>query len=267
MRLIALEYHDVVTAGAPDASGFPGRAAASYKMLLEEFDGHLAALESVDRARRVLARDAGNDANPAAGLPLLLTFDDGGASALSPIAERLERWGWRGHFFIATDCIGTPGFLTGDGLRELASRGHVVGSHSCSHPLRMSSLPPDRLLAEWTVSVDRLQQVLGMAVTVGSVPGGGYSRKVAAAASTAGIRILFTSEPTSSTHTVNGCTVLGRFTLRAGSRVSFVSNLAAGNGLSRASEWTRWNAKKLAKLAAGAAYLRVRDWILDGRDR
>jgi hypothetical protein len=45
------------------------------------------------------------------GTPVFLTFDDGGASALHPTADLLERRGWSGHFFVTTRRIGTPGFL------------------------------------------------------------------------------------------------------------------------------------------------------------
>ena len=50
----------------------------------------------------------------------------------------LERYGWPGYFFVATDWIGRPGFLNAAQFRELDSRGHVIGSHSCSYPERMA---------------------------------------------------------------------------------------------------------------------------------
>src|ERR1041384_5596992 len=113
----ALMYHDVVPAGAEDTSGFPGRDAALYKVTPDQFDAHLRAIG-------------------VAGLPRpTMTFDDGGVAAMRA-AEMLERGGFTGHFFITTNYIGTRGFLTALDLRELARRGHTVGSHSCSHPLR-----------------------------------------------------------------------------------------------------------------------------------
>ena len=44
----------------------------------------------------------------------MITFDDGGASALAA-GEELARRSWRGHFFIATDLVGRPGYLDWDG--------------------------------------------------------------------------------------------------------------------------------------------------------
>jgi len=40
---------------------------------------------------------------------VLLTFDDGGVSCHGPVADVLDRMGWRGHFFVPTDLIGRQG--------------------------------------------------------------------------------------------------------------------------------------------------------------
>ena len=52
-------------------------------------------------------------------LEWLLTFDDGGASALR-IAEMLARYGWKGHFFITVNRIDSPAFVTSDDIRALS---------------------------------------------------------------------------------------------------------------------------------------------------
>jgi peptidoglycan/xylan/chitin deacetylase (PgdA/CDA1 family) len=117
----------------------------------------------------------------------------------------LERRGWRGHFFITTDRIGMRGFLTEAQLRELHRRGHIIGSHSSSHPARMATLTRTDLDREWRQSIDRLSRVLGDAVKVASVPGGYYSREVGESAAAAGIEALFTSEPTAQVEMLNGC--------------------------------------------------------------
>jgi peptidoglycan/xylan/chitin deacetylase (PgdA/CDA1 family) len=258
VRVVSLEYHDVVAPEARDASGFPGRAAGSYKLTIGDFAAHVEALarEVPPAARRTALDVAGSPA------PVLLTFDDGGTSAATVIAPQLESVGWRGHFFIATDYIGTPGFLTAAQLRELHARGHVVGSHSASHPLRMADRGPEGVLREWTTSVGTLSTVLGEPVRVASIPGGQYVRSVAAAAAAAGIRVLFTSEPTSATHVVDGCLVLGRFTLRDASSAALAVDFALGRTTARARQWLVWNGKKVAKRLGGSTYLRLRSSLL-----
>src|SRR5262245_54918033 len=124
----ALMYHDVVPAGAEDASGFRGRDAALYKVTPELFEHHLCAIE---RSRPAPPAAPALPASPA----LSITFDDGGASAMVA-AEALERHGFIGHIFVTTNYIGTAGFLSEFEIRDLNRRGHLIGSHSCSHPLR-----------------------------------------------------------------------------------------------------------------------------------
>ena len=108
-----------------------------------------------------------------------ITVDDGGLSYYTHIADRLEAHGWRGLCFVTTDFIGTRGFLDAAQIRELDARGHVIGSHSTSHPARFSALRARRDAAEWTLSRHVLEDILGHAVDVASVPGGYYSRTVA----------------------------------------------------------------------------------------
>jgi peptidoglycan/xylan/chitin deacetylase (PgdA/CDA1 family) len=239
-------YHDIVELGDSSASGFPGAGPAIYKLDRDEFARHLEAI------RRAL--------HP--GRELLLTFDDGGLSAYAPVAEMLEQYGWRGYFFVTTDWIGQPGFLNADQILELDRRGHVIGSHSCSHPERMSREPWERMLAEWRGSTERLAEIVGHPVTVGSVPGGYYSRPVAEAAAAAGIETLFTSEPTARVRMVNGCRVLGRYTVQRGMGPEWPAGLAAGKLGPRLRQALLWKAKGVAKALGGSLYLRLRAAIL-----
>ena len=260
MRAIALEYHDVVRAGARDASGFPGAAAGTYKVLLGDFEAHLRAIDSVVPSRAMVHDLVGRGAPE---IPVLLTFDDGGSSAYTDIAGLLEASGWRGHFFVSTDYLGRPEFLTAEQLRSIRRRGHVIGSHSCSHPLRMARCSWADLVREWAVSVAALEDILGEPILVGSVPGGELSAQVVEAAAQAGIRFLFTSEPVTRTSVVAGCTLLGRFTIRSTTPASVAARLAAGRLAPRARQYALWNAKSLLKRWTGPLYPRVRELILD----
>jgi peptidoglycan/xylan/chitin deacetylase (PgdA/CDA1 family) len=246
MSPISIMYHDVVEHGDAGASGFPGAGPAIYKLDREEFSRHLEAIREARRPRR----------------ELLLTFDDGGLSAYTPVAGMLEQFGWRGYFFVTTDWIGRTGFLDAPQIRELDSRGHVIGSHSCSHPERMAREPWARLLAEWKESTERLAAIVSHPVKVASVPGGYYSRRVAEAAAEAGIETLFTSEPTARVRTVNGCRVLGRYTVQRGMGPEWPAGFAAGKLGPRLRQALLWKAKGLAKAAGGPLYLRVRAVIL-----
>jgi peptidoglycan/xylan/chitin deacetylase (PgdA/CDA1 family) len=255
-------YHDVVEDGLFDSSGFPGAHAALYKMERGPFEEHLAAIR-----KAIHGRAPAGIIDPAAPWPrqwpVFLTFDDGGSSAFSPIACLLEKHGWRGHFFMTTDQIDRPGFLTREQIRGLRMRGHLIGSHSCSHPTRMASCSWDQLLTEWTASRNILEEILSEPVTVASVPGGYYSRKVGEAAATAGLRALFTSEPTTAVERVNGCLVLGRYAVKKGMGPAVSAGLAAGRTFPRLKQEALWKTKKAAKFLGGGAYVRIQKLLLD----
>lgn len=258
MRVVALEYHDVVRDGSWDASGFPGSSAATYKISVANFDDHLRAVHAAGcTVQTSLPTGAASEKLPS----VILTFDDGGIGYLAA-ADLLERRGWRGCLFMTTGWIGKPGFLNGGDLRALRERGHVIGTHSRSHPVRLAALPASAILEEWRTSVDDLQDALGAAVTVGSVPGGYHSLVVAESAAAVGLTTLFTSEPESRVAWINGCAVIGRYTLRRSHSGAYAASLVGALPTTRGAQWLQWNAKKIVKAIGGRAYLRVRERIL-----
>lgn len=261
---ISLIYHDVVTAGQFDGSGFPGAGAARYKFSKSEFRCHLEALNRVAKAASLLTRNSplNSTAQNDSSLPCLLTFDDGGASSILTIAGMLEERGWTGRFFITTDLINSPAFLRREQVCQLLQRGHLIGSHSCSHPLRMSACSWDQLVDEWRRSCDVLSDIIGEQVTAASVPGGFFSRRVAQAAAQSGIRTLFTSEPTARQRVVDGCQVLGRYSIDRGVSADQVAAIAAGRVSPRLKQALLWNAKKIAKTLAARLYVATRERFL-----
>jgi peptidoglycan/xylan/chitin deacetylase (PgdA/CDA1 family) len=196
---------------------------------------------------------------------LFITFDDGGRSAYTHIADALEERNWRGHFFVATDFIDTPAFLTGAQIRELHARGHVIGSHSASHPLRMAACTPARISEEWRASTEKLEDILGEKVSVASVPGGHFSKQVARAAAQTGIETLFNSEPVSRTYSIEGCRIIGRFSIQRNTSAQEAAALASGAASPRLRQFFWWNSKKLAKRLGGEFYLEARKKILSKR--
>lgn len=246
--LASLMYHDIVADGDWDASGFPGPSAASYKFDWDDYDRQLRALSATGLRFPRIDRIDG-DARDAC----FLTFDDGGASAVEA-ARRLDRHSMVGHFMVTGAMVGTPGFVGEADVRALADGGHVIGSHSHTHPADISRLDAAALESEWNDSVSRLSQIVGRQVDVASVPGGFYSNDVARAAVRAGVRHLFTSEPTTAVATLDGARILGRYALQRGATPEGVAALASGHGSARARQWLLWNLKKPAKRFAGPAY-------------
>ncbi len=214
-------------------SGFQGAGPNVYKLDEGEFRGHL---QSIARA----------------GASPVFTFDDGGSSAVAA-AGMLEEFGWRGHFFITTDRIGTRGFLSEAQLVELRRRGHVIGSHSCSHPARMTSCTRAELGREWGESLRKLGRVLGGAANhrvdsrgllfARDCGGGGTGGRAGAVHFGAG---------EVEERVVEGCTVGGTVLDSAqGFRQSGSASVVAGDVWPRLQQYLFWNAKKFLKMLVG----------------
>lgn len=258
MSFINLLYHDIVAPGESASSGFGGADADVYKLDRDQFAAHLSAVAAVIEGFPVVAAPT----LPNAGDRMLaFTFDDGGLGAMQA-ADMLEERGWRGYFFATTDYIGTRGFLDASQIRELDARGHVIGSHSCSHPPRMSHCPPAQLEHEWRDSIRALEAITGKRCLTASVPGGYYSRRVAIVAASAGLGLLFTSEPVSRIATVDGCAVLGRYSIQRGTAAATAAAIARGDRAPRIRQYLLWNAKKVAKRLGGAQYIAMRKALM-----
>lgn len=298
MRAVSLLFHDIYVAD-PRESGFRSAAADRYKLALKDFDAQLGRLAEACPGPPMLAtrdlmpyvgrgfsafakatarprrssprasdggtpRQAGHE-GPPYGRGFLITVDDGGLSYYTLLADRLEALGWRGHCFVSTGMIDQPGFLTAAQIRELDARGHVIGSHSVSHPPRFSACGIDQMQREWAQSRAVLEDLLGHEVCVGSVPGGYYSRTVARTAREAGLQALFTSEPTTALRDEEELLVVGRYTIRRGDDAGTARRLVCPLPWTRCVAWAAWNAKGVVKPLLGPSYMRVADWILGAR--
>jgi peptidoglycan/xylan/chitin deacetylase (PgdA/CDA1 family) len=257
VRAISLMYHDVMPASSPSASGFMNPGAMIYKLPEVEFRRHISLLAEAGVSPCPDAATTGYNR------PLFfLTFDDGGVSSRDVAAGILEELGWRGHFFITTGRIDTSGFLSVGALRDLHARGHAVGSHSVTHPRRMSFLTAKQLQQEWADSQRRLEDILGAPVLSASVPGGYSCRQVEDAALEAGYRALFTSEPVQRVEQRRGGVILGRYSVQRGVSAETAVRLALGDRAACGRQYLLWNSKKAAKALGGTAWLRVREGVL-----
>jgi peptidoglycan/xylan/chitin deacetylase (PgdA/CDA1 family) len=216
-------YHDV--ADDPTESGFQRDAATPFKLRPDQFAAHLEGI-----AGGLAAPELITEIEPSRpGRHLLLTFDDGGKSAVR-VAEELSQRGWRGHFFITTSLIGRRTFLNAGEILHLRQCGHLIGSHSHTHPNIYRELEWERMVVEWRQSSDILAQILGEPCLTGAVPGGEISDRVLRSADRAGLRYLFTSEPWLRPRIIGGCWVLGRYCAKASTSPEEIAELARFQG-------------------------------------
>lgn len=103
--------------------------------------------------------------------PVMITFDDSHIEHYTIAAPVLERYGFRGVFFIMSVTIGKPGYLSKDEIRSLSDRGHVIGLHTWDHQLV-------RILDEkgWDTQVTKpkaqLESITGKPVVYFAYPSG-----------------------------------------------------------------------------------------------
>jgi peptidoglycan/xylan/chitin deacetylase (PgdA/CDA1 family) len=258
MKAISLAYHDV--SDEPPVSLPHVRSSIGlYTLTKRDFHDHLQCIAK--RSIAVGKIETSCSWSPA-NVRVFLTFDDGAENVHSYVADELEKHGWRGHFFVTTAWIGRLGFVNPQQIRELHKRGHVIGSHSNSHPERMSRLTQHELSEEWSKSRAILGDILGEAVKVASVPNGYYSRVVAQSAAAVGIEALFTSEATSTVKVIDGCLVFGRYFIQKHTPASASGAIAAGRIWPRWRQTVLWETKKLIKVVGGESYLTVRRYLI-----
>jgi len=259
MPALTIGFHDVVEDLRFAKPIAPGHTVL-YTVNREQLRRHLLAI--LDSAGPQAVGRVDRPAEDGTAPRVALTFDDGAVSSYRCIAPELDRFDWPGHFLVTTGWIGQPGFLDAGMIRDLDRRGHAIGTHSATHPDRISQLRWNDVLREWTDSGNRLSDILGHAITMASVPNGYYLRPVAEAAAAAGIRILFTSEPTTRIESVDGCLVLGRYAIRRSTPPAFSGALASGAIWPRSREAAAWLVKKAAKRLTGRFYKPIRNLLV-----
>src|SRR5271166_3134776 len=67
-------------------------------------------------------------------LSIIISFDDGWATQFEYALPYLEKYHFSATFFVVTNYIGRPGFISWPQLQTLLSQGMTIGSHSRSHP-------------------------------------------------------------------------------------------------------------------------------------
>jgi len=248
--IISFGYHDVVCDNNFE-SGFQNIGAIQYKLRSNVFEHQIGIISDYLESKQL-------DKNLVA-----LTFDDGGESFYSVIAPVLEKYGFKGYFFITTSLIGTKGFVSREQVKELHTRGHVIGTHSHTHPKNISNLSYGKIEEEWSNSVEILSNIISEKVRVASIPGGFYSEKSRKALLKCGIEIIFTSYPSRKVrHNADNQYIIGRFSIKKDTSSKSLIRLISNNGFFVICEFIKWKVLALARLTLGNKYYLIREALL-----
>ena len=129
--------------------------------------------------------DRGKELPP---LPIIISFDDGWATQFEYAFPYLEKYHFPATFFVVTDYIGRPGFISWPQLQTLLTEGMTIGSHSRSHPRLNKISDAAKLWDQIYNSKVILETQLEAPVEEFAYPYGSYNAKAAAVVKLAGYR-------------------------------------------------------------------------------
>lgn len=100
--------------------------------------------------------------SPLPSKPVMLTFDDTDEDQFTVGAPTLEKYGFRGVFFIMTVSLNKlPHYMTKDQVKELSLKGHDISSHTWDHHMFTKYTSPK----DWETQVDKpkkeIEEIIG----------------------------------------------------------------------------------------------------------
>lgn len=123
-----------------------------------------------------------------------LTFDDGNSTDASVALPILRNAGQKASFFILSDRIGTPGYLSEVEIRILHNEGMEIGSHGCAH-LDWTTISDAEIANDVMRSVARLGTIINAPVRSLAIPYGFCDRRVLGVLRKLGIGRAYSSFP------------------------------------------------------------------------
>lgn len=111
--------------------------------------------------------------------PVILSFDDGYEDNHRVILPMLEERGMKAVFYVVTNDIGLPGYMTWDDLFDLERHGMEIGSHTANH-IPLTTLPPEKQREELHLSKLMLEWKGLKTIYSFSYPTGAYDAGIVA---------------------------------------------------------------------------------------
>lgn len=126
--------------------------------------------------------------------PVILTFDDGYADAYSAVFPALRERGMAATFYVITDYLDKPKYMTWEQVKEMAAAGMQIESHTLNHA-DLRKLSPDEQLRELVESKRVIEERLGTPVRHFCYPSGRYTEETLGLVKAAGYETATTVAP------------------------------------------------------------------------
>lgn len=127
---------------------------------------------------------------PLPSKPILITFDDTRGEQYSIGAAEMEKYGFKGVFFVMTVSINRPNYLTKEQIAALSNTGHVIAAHTWDHHMVTKYSGED-----WNTQLvkpkTKLEEIIGKPVTYFAYPFGLWNKEAIPEIKKSGYQMAF----------------------------------------------------------------------------
>src|SRR3569833_2673903 len=114
---------------------------------------------------------------PLPSKPIMLTFDDTDEDQFTIARPELKKYGFKGVYFIMTESLGRPHYMTREQVKQLSDEGNVIGSHTWDHHrVDKYKHDPNPKKDDWTVQItkptQKLEEITGKKIDYFAFPFG-----------------------------------------------------------------------------------------------
>ena len=122
--------------------------------------------------------------------PIMITFDDGKIEQYNIAAKEMNKYNFKGVFFIMTVAIGKSGYMNKMQIKTLSDEGHTIGSHTWDHH-KVSEYN----LKDWNLQLVKpkklLEKITHIPVNYFAYPYGVWNQKTADSLKRNGFKLAF----------------------------------------------------------------------------
>lgn len=111
--------------------------------------------------------------------PVMISFDDSRAEHFAVAAPIMEKYGFRGAFFIMTITYNKKNYMSTEQIKELAEKGHAIGLHSWDHTMATKYKEETYWQQQVVNPKAKLEGIMGKPVDYWAYPNGVYDNQAA----------------------------------------------------------------------------------------
>jgi len=189
-KIPVLIYHEIYR--LEDRQQLRGLTNPAYNTELNYFRGQMAWLRANNIKTLTIDELVSQKLSPNEQ-SICLTFDDGWLGNYLYVYPILREYGFKGTFFVATELISKPFYMTWDHLKEMAVNGMSIQSHTVNHrPL--GGMEEKEILFQLSESKNTIEERLGTKVNHLSLPHGSKEDRIWPVAKEIGYQSVCTSD-------------------------------------------------------------------------